>query len=999
MRLYSSFARTVLLVLLFTATVGSAHAQIPWWEKCGAVYGLISSIVYTPDSKNIIFAREYRQGFRINPTLILQYNIATTRIDTLVVWKPEQSFSPIIPPGGSVACLQWEQDSDSLVVWSLHENKPLFFFSMEDTVGNHLQRKIAFSSNGTDISLVITNQQGAFLRRYNVYNGVLQRSFPIVPTYSTYVGTPYVSNDGETVALFTGDNNQQLYIEFWRTSTGEHFAHPLPAFSSELTVSGKHFAYVTKARDTTIAQDIYSGAVVATIPMLQQFSSMQLVDGGHSIVGSSLSFVGHKSSLYTAFYIDIQKPTVVTSTSSAFAIQAAPLPMFAPDRTSFVLLYKGYTSCYFSDTPWEIEYDIASIGIYKAGNGNCIASFPEGHFLHVTDIEASPDGVHAASAAHDQQTLLWDVTTATIVGRNPGSGILAFSNDAATLFRASEIDSSLAAIAIPSMATQQRIPLVPNKPNILRTAPSNSFLLCASANQLAVYTQEPLQNHYTIPIDTTYTIADAGFSATGDSIIAILLPTQHNTTLLVATWQAGSGKQLSSVNITDTASFRPNVLLLPGAKYFTTLTTTASVRHTRDGAIIRTLPAAPVTSISNGEYLVYAKKILYTTDYVPPPPTHILYALSVDTPTKDFTFDTPIGSNENISLLTFPPSGKQVLYTDSRTCIPPTLFSSRLDADFHRLQSKKSTVNLDFVKTGETKKEESVLYASLPLHKIIHSIQLSDSSVLDFCTITYNRTLPDTINENTHTNSRIIAVSCSPIYNKPIDFFITVYYAGHAYTDSLTIRVVGTVLPPTISTTKNAIDFGRTRIGTPVADSLTVVNNSQASLYISSLSIDDPDNSHRAAYSITTAPPLWLPPTGKLPITVSYLPNSEDSLRAFLVLHTNDPQTPQLRIPLTGKGFYSTDVHTTTPHANTMNITPNPASSTLQLSFAMRASGFVRAQLFSAQGKLVRTWLAQPTDAGTHTHTFSVENIPPALYYCVLSTPAGTHAEPVLITP
>lgn len=987
----SPLIRLIFFLVLLLAGALSAHAQLSSWEKGGGTHGRILSVMYTPNHKNLLaIVDDWWQGI-----LLLQYNIATARTDTLQIWYHSPFYAPVFSHDGSALCFRKGPNSDSLVVWSLYEKKARCSFYIANAAHQSLLHT-AFSSDSKEVALITTTPRDTVVQRRNAYNGVLQHSFPLVPAYDP-IGLPHFSHDGETVVLPTREwRNQQYvyYIEFWRTRTGEHIVHPLQHSLRLLTVTGQFFAYYPGyQRDTILLRDIFSNAVVATIA--QPLESLKLIDGGKYIAGYAYT---HKEfPQYTASLIDVQKQAVIHSTP-IFSTAFGSTPhiehlVYAHDNSSFAAVQT--TSSYCNDMPKQMVH----IGIYNTDDGSCLYTFPEGHFGLVNDIEASPDGIYAASTGKDWQTLLWDVTTATVVGRNPGTGVLAFSNDATTLFRASAIDSSLVALAIPSMEMQQHIPLTPRIPTILRTAPTNVHLLCASTNLLAVYKQQPLHREYTIPVDTaTYTIADAGFSSTGDSIVVILLPTQHDTTMLITTWQASSGKQISSVTLVDTAGFRPTVLLSPNTTHITTLTTIASVRTTSNGTVLRTLPAMPTIYTTKGDYLLYDKVVFHRTHQTPALLAHLFCAFSVDTPANDFSFDVAMGNREVVSSLTVLPSGKQVLYTAKTSCRSGTLFYAHLESSHSRLYAGR-TIDLGMIKAGETTTGKSALQAWLPMYQTIRSIHLSDSSVLDFCTIAYNRMLPDTIDENTLWSERFVSVSCAPIYNHPVDFTITVYYTGHSYTDSLTIHVVGTVLPPEISTTKRAVDFGTIPVGTRVSDSLTIANSTQASLYISSIAIDDPDNSHRAAYSLPAALPLWLPPGGTQPITVSYLPNSEDSLRAFLVLHTNDANTPTLRIPLTGKGLRTVGVPPSTLSPLAMSIAPNPTHSLLHVRFALRSTGIVRIQLFSSQGKLVRTWNTDQLGEGTYTLPFAVEGITSGVYYCVLTTPAGTQAQPVVIAP
>lgn len=995
MRPTSRLLRCILLLFLLVPAAFPARAQ-SWLYKAGGIHGKITSAVYTPDSKNTIFVLQELDDWY--DFVILQHTITATRTDTLLAWHSLQSFRPVLSPDGSTVCFLWKYRSDSLVVWSLQENKPRTFLHIDGAVAGHRTNYIAFNNNGTEISLILTRGQEVSVERRNAYNGVVQHSFPLIPTYTGSVSDAYLSDDGETVILRTTDTSNQQpmqYLELWRTKTGEHITQILPSYAYSVTVSGQNYAFGSTSGDTITVRDIYSNTTVAI--MEQRTNYFSLIEQGQYIAGYTNPV--KDDNIYGAFLFDIQQQAIVSSTPPLFRLEFVhslyphiTVPLYSPNKQSFAAV--SATHCPL-DIMWEER--ITNVGIYNSTDGTCISAYPEGHTEYITDIKASPDGIYAASAGNDQQTLLWNVATGSLVGRNYGSGILAFSNDATTLFRASETDRSLEAISIPTMATRQRVPL-PDKPKTLHTSPDNSHLLYASANILAVYTQSSLHTQYTIPIDTTYTIADAGFSATGDSIVAILLPTQYNTTLTITTWKTSNGERISSVRITDTAGFRPSVLLLPNARYFTALTTTASVHRTGDGEKVRTLPKLPLTSTFDGKYLLY--DVLQGYGHDPFFRIHVFHAASVDMPSKDFVFDVSSSREEELDVCTILPSGNNILYTVRNNCRYSVLFHTNLrEPNLPRLLNR--TINLGTIRAGFTAKDSSTFSLSPPLHTTIRSMHLSDSSVLGFCSITYNRTLPDTIDFATYHQPHILSVSCSPIYSNPIDFAITVYYAGYTYTDSFTVRVVGTVLPPNMSINKSAIDFGPIPIGSRVTDSLTITNSTQASLYISAITIDDPDDSHRAAYSIANALPLWLPPGGKLPLTVSYLPTSEDSLHAFLVLNTNDTNTPVARVPLIGKGIHTVDVPTTvlTSRPNTMSVAPNPASSMLHLRFTMDTPGTARVQLFSAQGTLVRTWLDQPLGMGTQQHSFSVEGIASGVYYCVLTTPAGTTAQPVVVAP
>lgn len=111
---------------------------------------------------------------------------------------------------------------------------------------------------------------------------------------------------------------------------------------------------------------------------------------------------------------------------------------------------------------------------------------------------------------------------------------------------------------------------------------------------------------------------------------------------------------------------------------------------------------------------------------------------------------------------------------------------------------------------------------------------------------------------------------------------------------------------PDISVFPRGKDFG-TEMPTFTSDpvTFTISNNGKGVLTVSSITISDMENfevDFDKGEGSCEGPSPTIPPGGSCTVKVLFKPHSEQLYFAELALHSDDPDTPELRISLTGLG-------------------------------------------------------------------------------------------------
>ena len=160
---------------------------------------------------------------------------------------------------------------------------------------------------------------------------------------------------------------------------------------------------------------------------------------------------------------------------------------------------------------------------------------------------------------------------------------------------------------------------------------------------------------------------------------------------------------------------------------------------------------------------------------------------------------------------------------------------------------------------------------------------------------------------------------------------------GGAYDGAIRLRGNDPVLPqrdvpahltvtgvPDIATSPASVGFGNVFIGFPGLKQLTVQNRGTDLLQVSSVVSSDP--SYGTDLSSFSVPPL-----GNAVLFVSFSPSATGPDPATLTLHSNDPDTPDLVVPLSGTGLVAPDIGSNPTSLSATLTVPNSQTQTLQL--------------------------------------------------------------------
>ncbi|RKI59449.1 choice-of-anchor D domain-containing protein [Corallococcus sp. AB049A] len=119
--------------------------------------------------------------------------------------------------------------------------------------------------------------------------------------------------------------------------------------------------------------------------------------------------------------------------------------------------------------------------------------------------------------------------------------------------------------------------------------------------------------------------------------------------------------------------------------------------------------------------------------------------------------------------------------------------------------------------------------------------------------------------------------------------------AQGAITPLAEVALHGTGIEPAIAVAATALDFGVHTAGVPpVRKTLTVSNTGQADLVLTAFDVEAP-------FTVEAGLPLTLPAWGQKDLPVVFAPGVERATKD-LILRSNDPKTPALKVSLTGTG-------------------------------------------------------------------------------------------------
>ncbi len=124
-------------------------------------------------------------------------------------------------------------------------------------------------------------------------------------------------------------------------------------------------------------------------------------------------------------------------------------------------------------------------------------------------------------------------------------------------------------------------------------------------------------------------------------------------------------------------------------------------------------------------------------------------------------------------------------------------------------------------------------------------------------------------------------------------------FSNDPYRPTVEVALTGVgVGLPDIAVSPSALAFGAVPVGGSSSGSLTVSNNGQSALVISAVTISGSD----AAMFVQTNNCSTVAPSTSCTVNVTFSPTSQGAKTASLTLTSNDPDTPNLAVPLSGTG-------------------------------------------------------------------------------------------------
>ncbi len=113
------------------------------------------------------------------------------------------------------------------------------------------------------------------------------------------------------------------------------------------------------------------------------------------------------------------------------------------------------------------------------------------------------------------------------------------------------------------------------------------------------------------------------------------------------------------------------------------------------------------------------------------------------------------------------------------------------------------------------------------------------------------------------------------------------------------VSLMGTGIAAVAQVDQQQLDFGLTTLGTSTERMLTISNQGDAQLLVSSTQIN---GAEAAAFTVQGGDSFTLDPSQSRILTLSFAPLQGDSYSATLVMETNDPAQPNVNVPLSGQG-------------------------------------------------------------------------------------------------
>jgi len=146
-------------------------------------------------------------------------------------------------------------------------------------------------------------------------------------------------------------------------------------------------------------------------------------------------------------------------------------------------------------------------------------------------------------------------------------------------------------------------------------------------------------------------------------------------------------------------------------------------------------------------------------------------------------------------------------------------------------------------------------------------------------------------------------------------------------TTTSTVSLTGTGIVPIINVTPSPHDFGNTAVGTTLnSQEFTISNDGSADLVVSDISITGGSDTFTLGTEPNGAALLTIAPGGNHKVSMTFSPGSAGAASATLRVSSNDPDTPDKDVSLSGTGYRNLSV--AVQPADSGTITSSPAGIT-----------------------------------------------------------------------
>jgi hypothetical protein len=185
-------------------------------------------------------------------------------------------------------------------------------------------------------------------------------------------------------------------------------------------------------------------------------------------------------------------------------------------------------------------------------------------------------------------------------------------------------------------------------------------------------------------------------------------------------------------------------------------------------------------------------------------------------------------------------------------------------------------------------------------------------------------------------------------------------------------------LKPTITVDKSTIAFGNTEVESTSAKTITITNTGNGDLSVEGLNITGADASAFSFVNMTF--PSIIPPNENLVVMAKFTPNTPKEFTAQLNILSNDTDKPELAVELTGTGT-SNSVETEAGFICSIAMTPNPVTTSSQVTYTTTGAVNAVIRINDAQGKVVAEVYNGILNSGTYNYILNTNNLSSGNYF------------------